>query len=126
VTSWTVVEHTRPDNGYVIGGCVEVAGKLYAVVACPDTRTLGELAVDVQVRYPDGEPLMWVDIHMEPFVVVKTLEAARADTDTLIVTVNADGAFAARAVIVPNRVEVTDMAPPSPAVGITGRRTTSA
>jgi sugar lactone lactonase YvrE len=121
MTSWTVIEHTALDNGCVIGGCVEVGGRLYTVVACPDTRTLGELAVDVQVRHPDGQPLMWVDIHTEPFVVIKTVEAAGPDADRLIVTVNADGIFVARAVIVPHRVEVGEMESPPPAGGITGR-----
>jgi hypothetical protein len=119
--TWTVTAHTPLANGYVIGGCVEIAERLYVLVACPDTRTLGEFGVDVQARYDDGKTLMWIDVHVEPHVVVKTLGAPQPGTDRLTVTVRADAVFVARAVIVPNHVEVSVLDPGPPQAGIAGQ-----
>jgi hypothetical protein len=104
-----------------VGGCVEVAGRLYTVVARPNTRSLGELGVDTQVRYPDGPPLMWVAIQTDEFVVVKTTAALEPGIRTLVVTVNADGEFAARAEVVSNRVEVAAVEAMRPSAGLAGR-----
>jgi hypothetical protein len=121
--TWTVTAHTALPNGYVIGGCVEVAHRLYVLVACPDTRTLGEFGVDVQARYDDGEPLTWIDVHTEPHVVVKTLGAPKPGTDRLTVTVRADAQVVARAMIVPNRHDVSELDPGPSQAGITGQLT---
>lgn len=119
--TWTVIAHTPISAGYIVGGCVEVAGRLYTVITCPDTRTLGELGIDVQVRCLDGETLEWIDIRTEAFMVMKITTAPPSDTGTLIVTVNANGTFVAQATVVPNRPKIGEIQPASQSAGITGR-----
>jgi hypothetical protein len=92
-------------------------------VACPDTRTLGEFGVDVQARYDDGEPLMWIEVRTEPYVVVKTLGAPKSGTDRLTVTVRADAQVVAKAVIIPNLHDVIEPDPGPSQAGITGQLT---